>query len=384
VLAGGCCCRCSLCFALPRKVLHTHTTVNKYPIYQKQRSKEIDESNAIMTVVVGGGGGTNPFDDPFEESKVSTNPFEDDEEQGGDNDGPATTSSAVSADHDDDDSDDDDDDAATKDTGVVSAGLGGAGSGDPASEMAPPAEASWQYLGDLPYRRVPIYSNVQWHRWGSDGGGQSTSRRSPSDKDAFVRHGLASYPPAALQQQRHGGGSSGGILNPREVRALLGTSTTTKVVGCPHGGPIAAMTVPVTSEAGGFVRNTELRILTNSGTPLATIDFPPAEFSVSSGGSSGKRSASTPSYSPADVLEIGYTSRTTLIAVLKDSLCLTYNLRGEYVLYPFYILPRGENQGLDLQQASGTCSRYIRNIYSQEHIVRRSELTMSLSIFPPL
>jgi hypothetical protein len=29
-----------------------------------------------------------------------------------------------------------------------------------------PVEASWQYLGDLPYRRIPIYDNISWNHQG--------------------------------------------------------------------------------------------------------------------------------------------------------------------------------------------------------------------------
>lgn len=219
--------------------------------------------------------GTNPFEESFEESKVSTNPFDDD----GTSSNPFTDDSGPNHALDDE---------------------------DPTAALAQ-AEASWQYLGDLPYRRVPIYSNVRWHQ----------------TEDDLLRQGLASFPKSATSN-----------FNPREVRQLLSTTTTTMVAGCPNGGPIAAITLPLT--ASGF-RHTELRILTNAGKPLVTLDFPPPSLE--------RR------YSCADVLQIGFTSRTALIVVLKDSLCLTYNLRGEPMIPPFYILPRGEGQGTDLLQA---------------------------------
>jgi hypothetical protein len=40
-------------------------------------------------------------------------------------------------------------------------------------------------------------------------------------------------------------------------------------------------------------------------------------------------------------MTIGFTDRTILVVVLRDSLCLTYDLRGDPVLQPFLILPRG-------------------------------------------
>ena len=65
-----------------------------------------------------------------------------------------------------------------------------------------PAEASWQYLGNLPYRRIPIYSQVQWHA-------NSNS--------------LASFPASALQQ--------------RHAHSDVPLATKTVVKACPRGGP---------------------------------------------------------------------------------------------------------------------------------------------------
>lgn len=179
--------------------------------------------------------------------------------------------------------------------------------------METPAEASWQYLGDLPYRRVPIYSNVHWERMDR-----------PSQ---LLHHGLSSFP--ALHHNQ--------LLDSREVRNLLKTSCQTFVKGCPHGGPIACVTVPlVVTNASNFPK-TELRILTNAGRPLAQIELPPPSYDNR--------------YTAADILCIGFTVRTTLIVVFKDSLCFTYDLRGHPLLPPFYILPRGENVGSELLQA---------------------------------
>jgi vacuolar protein sorting-associated protein 16 len=191
------------------------------------------------------------------------------------------------------------------------------------------AEASWQYLGDLPYRRVPVYSNVRWNRHSSSasGGGSKENQHPNSQQHAEgIHYGFAAFPPAVVQHHPQ-------MLDEREIRALLNTTTTTKVAGCPHGGPIAAITLPIVGHTGAFT-HAELRIMTNSGLPLATIEFPPPTLE--------RR------YSPADIMTIGFTDRYILMIVLRDSLCLTYDLRGDVVLQPFHILPRGEGKAMEL------------------------------------
>lgn len=233
--------------------------------------------------------GTNPFDDDDDEEEEvmelpapsPKNPFEDDDDDDVDdaaaNEGPTNP-------FDDDDDDDDEVD-----------GL--------------PVEASWQYLGDLPYRRVPIYSNIRWNE------------KSETDD------GLAAFPPSYIASKKESN-----LLDAHDIRELLSTTTVTKVAGCPHGGPVAAVTLPV---VGGAMNTTELRIMTNSGRLLSSIAVPPKELARQ--------------YSAADVMEIGFTERTILMVVLRDSLCLTYNLRGKPILPPFHILPEG---GSELLQAS--------------------------------
>ena len=188
---------------------------------------------------------------------------------------------------------------------------------NPADEDEPdtdlPVEASWQYLGDLPYRRIPIYSNIRW--------GQTDNE-----------FGLASFPASFQQQQQQ---QRSDLMDARDAQELLMTSTITKVAGCPHGGPIATVTLPI---LGGAMKICELRILTNAGTHLASIDLPPKHISRV--------------YSAADVMSIGFTDRTMLVVLLRDSLCLTYDLHGDPVLPPFYILPRGEGKGTELLQAT--------------------------------
>ena len=78
--------------------------------------------------------------------------------------------------------------------------------------------------------------------------------------------------------------------------------------------------------------------MTNSGRQLASIDFPMEGMERK--------------YAPSDIVEIGFTDRTALVVILKDSLCLTFDMTGEPLLPPFHILNRGDNQGMELFQAS--------------------------------
>jgi len=183
-----------------------------------------------------------------------------------------------------------------------------------------PAEASWQYLGVLPYRRVPVYSNVHW-----DGGG------------------LASYPAAALHNHQK-------FADPR---ALLKKTTTTKCVGCPNGGPIAVITLPLTASTN--FPTTVLRIMTVSGQPLAKVDFPPPYLLDQQ-----RR------YTPFDVLQIGFTSRCVLVVVLKDSLCLTLDLQGEPILPPFALLNSTSNSTTGQQQSSGSSKSKAESVQLAE------------------
>lgn len=206
------------------------------------------------------------------------------------------------------------------------------------------AEASWQYLGDLPYRRVPVYSHVVWGRpeYPDNDDSHHDNNKNNSNNIEGMQHGLAAFPPSVVKHHP-------GMLDEREVRALLNTTTVTKVAGCPNGGPVAAVTLPVVigqSSAGAFA-HAEIRIMNSAGVPLSTIEFPPPASSASL----DRR------YVPADIMTIGFTDRYVLIIVLRDSLCLTYDLSGQVVLQPFHILPRGEGnnskgKSMELVQAN--------------------------------
>jgi len=186
------------------------------------------------------------------------------------------------------------------------------------------AEASWVYLGDLPYRRVPVYLNVGWNR--------RLDEEAYADEEG-LQHGLAAFPPSVVQQHPE-------MLNEREVRALLHTTTVTKVAGCPHGGPVAAVTLPIVGQSGAFA-HAEIRIMNSAGVPLSKIEFPPP-------GLADRR------YSPGDIMTIGFTDRYVLMVILRDSMCLSFGVNGEPILQPFHILTRGEgsNKTMELIQAN--------------------------------
>jgi hypothetical protein len=172
-------------------------------------------------------------------------------------------------------------------------------------------ESAWKYLKDLPYRQIPIYSNVLWEL-------------DPEDEDWFA-YGLERYPSSALNPSW-----------PRSERmTLLRKTTTTKVSGCPYGGPLASITTPVMSTP--TFAKTQITIWTNAGKVLTRIPFPPQSHA---------------NYSPSLITTIGFTSRAQLVVVLQDSLCLTYNLRGEPILAPFFILQQpSQGKAISVTQA---------------------------------
>lgn len=159
-----------------------------------------------------------------------------------------------------------------------------------------PAEASWQYLGDLPYRRIPIYSHVQWQ----------------SSRPSSMQQNCLAWYPQELSKPQH-------LVDPKEIRDWYQTTTQTHVRACPHGGPIVTCTVPLTDA----FRVTQLRIMTNAGQILSQQDFPPIDYQER--------------YGAVDIRCLGFTNRTTLVVVLSDSLCFTYDLQGQALLKPFYI-----------------------------------------------
>jgi vacuolar protein sorting-associated protein 16 len=259
----------------------------------------------------------NPFDDEGI-AATSTNPAVDDNYFG-----VATTNTSVDVEDDLDDVDNNDQQQQQLDANFS-------------------AEASWQYLGDLPYRRIPIYTNVRWETTMTANMNHRRSKNLPSRTNSSQQHqhyGLASFPSRSLLMQS----SKFAHNNFSNPRMMLSKTTVTKCVGCPNGGPIAVLTLPITSSGnttsqGNKTADTNnmstvpIRILTVSGKLLSIIDFPPQDTSHDNDTMNGPR------YSPTDIITIGFTNRCILIVVMKDSYCYTFDLRGESILPPFYIL----------------------------------------------
>ena len=290
-----------------------------------------------------GGGGTNPFDNDDGDDRrgaggAGMKPFD----GGG---GPAAFGMGPAAEEDD--------------------WGGGNGNGaDPsvAAELADPnapVEASWQFLGDLPYRRVVMYDGIEWGR-GPSGGkdGPEEAGRGVGTDGTLGGFGLAAFPPRYLEAYARRAAAGESILDESDFRRLLKTATVTRVAGCPNGGPVAAITLPVAgtslpgfgsvtsdkgargaSDATSALSTTQLRILSSSGRTIASVDFPPPSLALTY-----RRT-----YTAADVLEIGFTDRCVLLVVMRDSLILTYDMQGKQVLPPFHSLPKGDDPDAKVQ-----------------------------------
>jgi len=201
------------------------------------------------------------------------------------------------------------------------------------------------YSGDLPYRRIRLYSNI--NNWGYQKSNKqqqdsstiaiTTSSTTTTEQQQF---GLSYYPKSYVDTVRahQNAHSSSSISNTSELSRLLSTTTTTLLAGCPNGGPIATVTIPLSTGGGGssssssttgFGTKTTIRIIRNSGVLLSSIQFPP---------SPQQQTSIHNRYTPGDILTIGFTSRCVLVVVLRDSLTLCYNLLGLLVLPPFYAL----------------------------------------------
>ena len=178
---------------------------------------------------------------------------------------------------------------------------------DDNDDDAPTGEASWMYLGDIPYRRVPVYTNVKW----------------------------------AFQQQQQTRGDPSRTM--RRTTRLL-------VAGCPHGGYIATIVVPIllhdaaAASASSNNKNNkhvggELCVQSNAGAVLAELRFPPP-------------AEDNKAYTTADILAMGFTTRSILVIVMKDSLCFTYDCTLQPILPPFFILPGTGSTLTELQHAS--------------------------------
>mmetsp|Transcript_25905 Transcript_25905/g.51954 ORF Transcript_25905/g.51954 Transcript_25905/m.51954 type:complete len:1193 (-) Transcript_25905:1429-5007(-) len=306
---------------------------------------------------------TNPFDDSPKVSTgggAGTNPFSDDNED--DNPSFIGTSGGTS------NSDTyfstntiKNNDNTTAALNTVSMSHTTGSTVEPSSIMAGgPSESPWQDLGDLPYRRVHLYSNVSWgctitnnnHKDKSQQqqqqsqSGQSSQQTNSEEEMNEERFGLSWYPKSYVDAIRSHQNVSG---DASEVARLLSTTTTTLVAGCPNGGPIAAVTIPLLSSgsisgsagggmgSSGFGSKTTIRIMNNAGSILAKIPFPPPKQELLD--LSTTSTATVMQHrGPGDILTIGFTSRCVLVVVLRDSLTLCYDLSGKSVLPPFFSL----------------------------------------------
>ena len=143
---------------------------------------------------------TNPFDDHFDSvARLDTNPFN---SAGSFDDGMGAATDPGEESY----TADDDDDLNHNDSMLAADA---------------PVEASWQYLGDLPYRRVPVYKNVRWGVTKDDG----TEDDAKNQIAETLNYGLSSFPKSAIQRHPD-------LMNPRELRELLNSSTVTKVCKC--------------------------------------------------------------------------------------------------------------------------------------------------------
>ena len=359
---------------------------------------------------------TNPFDDsPRASGSGNTNPFNDDKDNNNDNSNNNPFGNSSNINHNYYSSADKNNNNVTNNyNNIASTTSSGAALNtasmthstgsivEPTSIMAlaGPSESPWQDLGELPYRRVHLYSNIRWgcnddskssssssnNELGKakqqQGGAQQNNNEEDREEEKEERFGLSWYPKSYVNavRSRHNvsaastatnSGSSGENNASAEIVRLLSSTTTTLVTGCPNGGPIAAVTIPLSvgSAAGGsggggggaltssrgssgFGSKTTIRIMNNAGSILAKISFPPSKHELlgllSSTTSSAAAAATTtahPRYGPGDILTIGFTSRCVLVVVLRDSLTLCYDLGGKRVLPPFFALPSKIHHG---------------------------------------
>jgi len=216
-----------------------------------------------------------------------------------------------------------------------------------------------------------MYSDIIWGRKGKQAKSPkssiskaSTFSDSAEENPDEEQFGLSWYPKSYVGIVRaHQNAVLGTGEDSFELSRLLSTTTTTFVAGCPNGGPIAAVTAPLSTGGGsggggignvstsGFGSRTTIRIMNNSGKLMAAIPFPPKDFSLFTGTQQIQIHRS-----PGDIIAIGFTSRCVLVVVLRDSLVLSYDLLGKRVLPPFFALidrngERNLGKGMDLLEA---------------------------------
>jgi len=203
-------------------------------------------------------------------------------------------------------------------------------------------EASWQFLGDLPYRRIPLFDSVQWgtmpatdiENIRSDTNEPTTSTntntftnnstntkkaKSPLDHYAPTNGRLTCISSTTLTNLSHQFSSSTSTLTQKDYVQLLSSTTKTLIASCPNGGPIATMTIPIIGGGMGMgmgmgmggmgnpmsisssaksihsaYQSTLVRVMTNSGELISQLHFPPrpqANISSSSGSNTNSSSS---------------------------------------------------------------------------------------------
>ena len=195
------------------------------------------------------------------------------------------------------------------------------------SSSTTPNEPSWQDLGDLPYRRVRMHDNITWG-W-KRGEISKTTQLSTNSTEEQI--GLSWYPKTYVDTVRAhqaaviGNGNSNPLDSLRGgagVARLLATTTTTFVAGCPNGGLIASVTVPLATGGAGFGPYTTIRIMNNAGAILSSIQFPPRDLALivqqQQNNSNNATTRLSLNRTPGDILTIGFTSRCVLVVVLRS------------------------------------------------------------------
>lgn len=271
------------------------------------------------------------------------NPFDDEDEHDDDSDDSLFTDDGDSSYY-DGNSSHNNNYQTTKNGETIGRGGRGSAKEKQATAVAAPVESSWQFLGDLPYRRVSLYDEITWGREvPTDGSAEDHNHhniQSQSHKSS-KNNGLASLPPEAQTNIR----IKSSHLSPHEYAQFLSSTTRTVIASCPNGGPIATITIPRSVGGGisGALSRTQIRIMTNAGQLLTTIDFPPDVVGSDQKGANANANANASNYqrrqyTASDVLSMGFTSRCILVLILRDSYCLTFSLSGKPILPPFYIL----------------------------------------------
>ena len=301
------------------------------------------DDTPIESTVGSSGAGTNPFSDDYEDKNIIEKPTGNNSGGGTSNINPADTYFSTN------------DNKNTVDSTTSSTALNTASMThttgsivEPSSIMAGgPSESPWQDLGDLPYRRVHLYSNVNWGVVNPKNKSQHQSDQAIDNNADEEQFGLSWYPKSYVDTVRshHNQTNVVGDTTASEVPRLLSTTTTTLVAGCPNGGPIATVTIPLLGSgtggsggmgSSGFGPKTTIRIMNNAGSILAKIPFPPPKHELMD--ISSTSSTVMHHRGPGDILTIGFTSRCVFVVVLRDSLTLCYDLSGKTVLPPFYAL----------------------------------------------